>query len=146
MAPASFNQTKILFNNTRSMWSITGQQLVFDGYLKVYGKTEEDENSLLPAFKLGDSFNSNEINILDKEHKKARHIVYAYKIGSLEKNYADKEPSGTTRGLIDLIHMKDKDNILVVVVRYFGGTLLGSGPLTRIYTKVASMLFIEQST
>ena len=67
MAPASFNQTKILFNNTRSMWSITGQQLVFDGYLKVYGKTEEDENSLLPAFKLGDSFNSNEINILDKE-------------------------------------------------------------------------------
>jgi len=86
------------------------------------------------------------INILDKEHKKARHIVYAYKIGSLEKNYADKEPSGTTRGLIDLIHMKDKDNILVVVVRYFGGTLLGSGPLTRTYTKVASMLFIEQST
>ena len=85
-------------------------------------------------------------NILDTlklEHKKARHIVYSYKIGGLEKNYSDKEPNGTTRGLIDLIHLKNKDNILIVVVRYFGGILLGSGPLTRTYTKVASLLFIE---
>lgn len=83
------------------------------------------------------------INTLKSEHKKARHIVYAYKIGSLEKNYADKEPSGTTRGLIDIIHRKNLDNTLVVVIRYFGGTLLGSGPLTRTYTKVASELFIK---
>ena len=83
------------------------------------------------------------IESLKKEHKKARHIVYAYKIGSLEKNYADKEPSGTTRGLLDIIHMKNKDNILVVVIRYFGGVLLGSGPLTRTYTKVSAELFIK---
>lgn len=84
--------------------------------------------------------------ILEKisdDNKKARHIVYAYKLNSLEKNYSDKEPSGTTRGLLDLIHIKNKDNILIVVVRYFGGILLGSGPLTRTYTKCASMLFIE---
>ena len=80
---------------------------------------------------------------LKKEHKKARHIVYAYRINNQEKNYSDKEPSGTTRGLLDLIHMKNKDNILIVVIRYFGGTLLGSGLLTRTYTKVSSMLFIE---
>ena len=83
------------------------------------------------------------IESLKKEHKKARHIVYAYKIGSLEKNYADKEPSGTTRGPLDIIHMKNKDNILVVVIRYFGGVLLGSGPLTRTYTKVSAELFIK---
>ena len=80
---------------------------------------------------------------LQSEHKKARHIVYAYKIGSLEKNYSDKEPSGTTRGLIDLIHIKNLDNTLIVVIRYFGGILLGSGGLTRAYTKVSSHLFIE---
>lgn len=88
-----------------------------------------------------------EIDLILKEisndNKKARHIVYAYKLNSLEKNYSDKEPSGTTRGLLDLIHIKNKDNILIVVVRYFGGILLGSGPLTRTYTKCASMLFIE---
>ena len=88
--------------------------------------------------------NDSEIHkILDElstEHKKARHIVYAYKLGGQEKNYSDKEPTGTTRGLLDLIHIKNLDNTLIVVIRYFGGTLLGSGPLTRTYTKVASML------
>ena len=83
------------------------------------------------------------IDELKKEHKKARHIVYAYKINNLEKNFSDKEPSGTTRGLIDLIHHKNLDNTLIVVVRYFGGILLGAGGLTRAYTKVSSMLFIE---
>ncbi len=80
------------------------------------------------------------ISNLSNEHKKARHIVYAYKIGGLEKNYSDKEPSGTTRGLLDLIHVKNLDNTLIVVIRYFGGTLLGSGLLTRTYTKTAAEL------
>lgn len=80
------------------------------------------------------------ISSLKEEHKKARHVVYAYKIGGQEKNYGDKEPGGTTRGLLDLIHYKNLDNTLIVVVRYFGGTLLGAGPLTRTYTKAASML------
>ena len=83
---------------------------------------------------------------LKSEHKKARHIVYSYKIGPLEKSYADKEPSGTTRGLLDLIHFKNQDNTLIVVIRYFGGILLGSGGLTRAYTKVSSMLFEENSS
>lgn len=83
------------------------------------------------------------INNLQMEHKKAKHIVYSYKLGSLEKSYSDKEPNGTTRGLLDLIHIKNLNNTLIVVVRYFGGVLLGSGPLTRTYTKCASMLFIE---
>ena len=83
------------------------------------------------------------INELKKEHKKAKHIVYAYKIGTIERNYSDKEPSGTTRGLIDLIHVKNLDNTLIVVIRYFGGVLLGAGGLTRAYTKVSSELFIE---
>ena len=80
------------------------------------------------------------INELSEKNKKAKHIVYAYKYDSQEKNYADKEPSGTTRGLLDIIHMKNLNKCLIVVVRYFGGTLLGSGLLTRTYTKCASML------
>ena len=80
------------------------------------------------------------ISSLKEEHKKARHVVYAYKIGGQEKNYGDKEPGGTTRGLLDLIHYKNLDNTLIIVVRYFGGTRLGAGPLTRTYTKAASML------
>ena len=85
----------------------------------------------------------NIIKDLWKEHKKARHICYAYRINSLEKNHADKEPNGTTRGLLDIIHMKNMNNTLVVVIRYFGGVLLGAGPLTRTYTKCAAELFVE---
>ena len=83
------------------------------------------------------------ISELKNEHKKCRHIVYAYKFDNIEKSYADKEPNGTTRGLIDIIHRKELNRVLIVVIRYFGGTLLGSGLLTRTYTKVVSMLFIE---
>lgn len=84
------------------------------------------------------------INEIKIEHKKARHVVYAYKIGGQERNYSDKEPSGTTRGLLDFIHFKNLDNTLIVVVRYFGGILLGAGFLTRTYTKAASSLIKEQ--
>lgn len=80
----------------------------------------------------------NEIKI---NNKKARHVVYAYKINGQEKNYSDKEPGGTTRGLLDILHIKNENNKLVIVIRYFGGILLGSGPLTRTYTKISAMLF-----
>ena len=83
------------------------------------------------------------ISSLWKEHKKARHICYAYRINNQEKNHADKEPGGTTRGLLDIIHMKNMDNTLVVVIRCFGGILLGAGPLTRAYTKSAAELFVK---
>ena len=77
------------------------------------------------------------IEELKIEHKKARHIVYAYNINGQEKNYSDKEPSGTTRGLLDLIHLKNKTNTLIVVIRYFGGILLGAPGLVSAYTDCA---------
>lgn len=67
MAPARFNSVRVEFTNTNSLWAVTGQTMEFDGYLKVYGKTEEDENTLLPDFKLGQGYNATEIVILDKE-------------------------------------------------------------------------------
>lgn len=92
-----------------------------------------------------DSINdvSSIINELEKEHKKAKHIVYAYKYNTLERSYSDKEPSGTTRGLLEVIKKNNLDNTLIVVIRYFGGILLGSGPLTRVYTKVSANLIIK---
>ena len=67
MAPATFNSTKVEFINTDSKWSVSGQIMEFDGFLKVYGKSQDDENQILPKFNLGDSFNSNEVAILEKE-------------------------------------------------------------------------------
>ena len=51
----------------------------------------------------------------------------------------DGEPSGTAgRPILNVIEKKNLTNILVVVVRYFGGIKLGAGGLVRMYTKCAS--------
>ncbi len=79
---------------------------------------------------------------LKKEHKKCTHICYAYNIAAdvvLAKAVDDGEPSGTAgRPIFNVIDKKGIKNILVVVVRYFGGVKLGAGGLVRMYTKTAS--------
>mgnify|MGYP001625904982 CR=1 FL=1 len=74
------------------------------------------------------------LNDLKSEHKKAKHIVYAYKFGNTAGKSDDKEPKGTAGlPLYNLLEAKNLNNKLIVVVRYFGGTLLGAGLLQRTY-------------
>lgn len=82
---------------------------------------------------------ANEIlDSLKKEHKKAKHLPYAYKLGSMAKKSDDKEPSNTAGlPLYNLILRRDLDNCLLVVVRYFGGIKLGAGGLLRAYNEAA---------
>lgn len=76
---------------------------------------------------------------LKKEHKKARHIPYAYHIGPLAKKSDDKEPSNTAGGPIyNVIEKKHLDNALIIVIRYFGGIKLGAGGLFRAYSHTAN--------
>lgn len=81
---------------------------------------------------------------LKKEHKKATHICYAYKIvdgQEIVKFNDDGEPSGTAgRPILNVIEKKKLCNVLVCVVRYFGGIKLGAGGLVRAYTKCTSEL------
>lgn len=70
------------------------------------------------------------------EYKKAKHYCYAYRVGQKSKSCDDGEPSGTAgRPLLELLHKKDLNNILLIVVRYFGGTKLGAGRLLRTYVQ-----------
>ena len=85
---------------------------------------------------------------LKKEHKKCTHICYAYSICSdvvLAKAVDDGEPSGTAgRPIYNVIEKKNLKNVLVAVVRYFGGIKLGAGGLVRAYTKCASEAIKEK--
>ena len=85
MSSAVFNTTKIEFTNTDSIWTTSGQQMVFDGYLKVYGKSDEDENDNLPAFKLGESFNADQIKILEKQTQPSSRYTEASLIKDMEE-------------------------------------------------------------
>lgn len=76
---------------------------------------------------------------LKKEHKKARHIPYAYKIDMKIKKSDDKEPSSTAGNpILNIIEKKQLNHVLIVVIRYFGGIKLGAGGLIRAYSEAAN--------
>ena len=85
------------------------------------------------------------LEAVKKEHKKATHICYAYVYSIdkvLEKCSDDGEPKGTAGApIMNVIKKRGCKNILVVVVRYFGGIKLGAGGLVRAYSKTAGSLF-----
>ena len=70
-----------------------------------------------------------------KKYHDARHVCYAYRLGKdLWRTKDDGEPHGTAGlPILRSIDAQGLDNILVVVVRYFGGTLLGTGGLMVAY-------------
>ena len=74
-----------------------------------------------------------------KKYHDARHVCYAYRLGeNLWRTKDDGEPHGTAGApILRSIDAKKLDNILVVVVRYFGGTLLGTGGLIVAYREAA---------
>lgn len=89
------------------------------------------------------------LNSLKKEHYNARHWCYAWQIGESYQNYRvndDGEPSNSAgMPIFGQLQSYDVTNILVVVVRYFGGTKLGIGGLMQAY-KTAAKMSLESST
>jgi len=75
-----------------------------------------------------------------RRYPDARHHVYAYILseGNLLRYSDDREPQGTAgMPVLDLLRKSGITDVLMVVTRYFGGTLLGTGGLVRAYTAAA---------
>lgn len=79
---------------------------------------------------------------LKKEHHAARHHCYAYRLGADMKQFRandDGEPSNSAgKPILGQIQSREITDVLVVVVRYFGGTLLGVGGLINAYREAAA--------
>lgn len=78
-----------------------------------------------------------------RDHPDARHICWAYQIGrpgsaAEAAMNDDGEPSGTAgKPILNVIQHKDMGDVLVMVIRYFGGIKLGAGGLVRAYAGAA---------
>ena len=99
--------------------------------------------------------NKNDAELKIKEIKKiyhdARHNCMAYRIvekGSvIEKSSDDGEPSGTAGApMLEILRGNKLCNVLVVVTRYFGGVLLGTGGLVRAYSDVTTKAVEKSKT
>ena len=100
----------------------------FIGYIKRV-TTEEEAKEFVTEIK--------------SKHKDARHNCWAYIIGqnkNIQRYSDDGEPQGTAGiPILEVMKKSDITDCAVVVTRYFGGILLGTGGLTRAYTKGASI-------
>ena len=90
-----------------------------------------------------------ELEKYKKQYYDARHVCWAYMLGTSRENFRandDGEPSGTAgRPILGQINSNELTDVLIIVVRYFGGTLLGTGGLGRAY-KDAAAAAIENAT
>ncbi len=73
-----------------------------------------------------------------KKHWNATHNCFAYVVGGIERCSDDGEPAKTAgRPMLDVLLSHNIKDVCVVVTRYFGGTLLGTGGLVRAYQGAA---------
>lgn len=90
-------------------------------------KTEEEVTQILEATR--------------KKYWDARHNCYAFVLGAdggISRCSDDGEPSGTAgRPILEVLTKRELKDVLVIVTRYFGGTLLGTGGLVRAYSQAA---------
>lgn len=101
-----------------------------------YVKSEEEAQNIIKSTK--------------KKYYDARHNCYAYRVmtedGIIERFSDDGEPSGTAGGpMLNILAKNNLCNVLIIVTRYFGGILLGTGGLVRAYSE-ATMKVIETAT
>ena len=81
------------------------------------------------------------LNRVRADNRLARHNVYAYLLreGSRERYSDDGEPAKTAgTPVLEVLHHSGLQDVIIVVTRYFGGVLLGTGGLVRAYTSAAA--------
>jgi uncharacterized YigZ family protein len=129
---------------------LNGSEYFTPSRISLYTLTENKSVFHAMVYPVPDEQNA--IKAIQKTKKRfadARHYPYAWVItgeGTREKFSDDGEPSGTAGGpLLTALKMSNTKNAVIVVVRYFGGILLGTGKLSRVYASVAKRVLHKSS-
>jgi uncharacterized YigZ family protein len=130
----------MLFSDSYQVITKPSESIFKDRGSKFYGYAYpiQSENEVKPI-----------LETLKKEHTQAIHFCYAYRLGADKQNFRindDGEPAGTAgKPIYNTLLSFDVTNCFIVVVRYFGGTLLGVSGLIHAY-KTAAIEALEQNT
>ena len=106
--------------------------------------TEKKSKFIANLIKIGSQEEAEEIiKKYKKQYHDARHNCIAYRVMEnkqiIEKSSDDGEPSGTAGApMLNILQKNNLCNILIIVTRYFGGILLGTGGLVRAYSDALS--------
>lgn len=124
------------------------EQTRVSGYYVIYKNgcgeiTEKKSRFIANVFSVGTEEEATSyIDKIRRQYWDAKHNCYAYAVGEHDEAVRfndDKEPSGTAgKPILDVIQAGGLHNCLIVVTRYFGGVLLGTGGLVRAYTAAAA--------
>ncbi|MCB0770603.1 MAG: YigZ family protein [Flavobacteriales bacterium] len=124
-----------------------------DRYRTLVGTTEVTHREMASkfiarAFPIPDENGFKEhLSLFEKEHPSARHSCYAWVLGEAGEQYRTNdagEPSGTAgKPILRRIRSLELSHAAVIVVRYFGGTLLGKAGLVHAYGEAARMALAE---
>lgn len=122
---------------------------------KVFTIKENSQNELIInksrfityLYKVESVVEVNDILIdIKNKYKDATHYCYAYVIGNIKRFNDDGEPSHTAgMPMLNVLESKKLNNVLAVVIRYFGGIKLGAGGLVRAYTNTVSEALEEKN-
>ena len=117
-------------------------------YDEIIEKKSKFIGTIIPIKSVEDA--ENKIKEIKKKYYDARHNCFAYRVidneSIVERSSDDGEPSGTAGApMLNIIKQKNLCNMLIVVTRYFGGILLGTGGLVRAYSQ-ATENAIKKST
>lgn len=109
------------------------------GYAEI---VEKRSKFIANVYPISSQMEANDIiNKIKKQYHDAKHNVYAYIVegnSTYSKYTDDGEPQGTAGlPIFDMLQKQNLKNVLIIVTRYFGGVLLGTGGLVRAYTEAA---------
>ena len=114
-----------------------------------YDNTYEVKQSKFIAHLIPHESYKNTLNTLKLQHPKARHFVVAYRYLNefnqvVEHSSDDGEPKGTSgKPTLMVLQGQNLINTAIIIVRYFGGTKLGTGGLVRAYSEATNLVIQE---
>ncbi|MBQ9013794.1 MAG: type I DNA topoisomerase [Bacilli bacterium] len=113
MSDAKVNSMSLYLKNNDAVFKATGQTLVFDGYLKVYGKFESSDDKIIPEYKVSDVLNANDVKKEQHFTKPPARFTEAKLIKTMEElgigrpsTYASTITTLTQRGYVKIIEKK----------------------------------------